>query len=360
MKKLKGRNDTMPDITSAPIQKYFIGSNTSRGFINCCDEVFSSLSRIYIIKGGPGTGKSTFMRKIAEHAEGQGKTVIYYYCSSDPDSLDAIVISDSGIAITDGTSPHIFEAKYPGAKEEYLNFGEFWNSGFLSLCFPKIEEYGALKSKCFSLAYRYLSISESVRKERESVLSSCFDFKKAEGAVSRLMRDIGTGKDFLLEERQISSFGMKGITYLHTYSDMSERVLAIRDKRDVYPFIFDMILKKAEEQKLKTYISRDHICRTEAIMFPEKKTCIILLPENDKCDKVINTERFIIAHKYAENRRRLRFLHSLEGELTDCALSELSEAKDVHFLLEDIYSEAMDFEALSHMTKAFSHKLLGK
>ena len=360
MKKLKGRNDTMPDITSAPIQKYFIGSNTSRGFINCCDGAFLTLSRIYIIKGGPGTGKSTFMRKIAEHAERQGKTVIYYYCSSDPDSLDAVEIPDLGIAITDGTSPHIFEAKYPGAKEEYLNFGEFWNSGFLSLCFPKIEEYGALKNKCFSLAYRYLSFSESVRKERESVLSSCFDFKKAEGAVSRLMRDIGSGKGFSLEERQISSFGMKGISRFNTYSDMSERVVAIRDKRDVYPFILDMIVNKAEEQSLRTYISRDHLFRTEAIMFPEKKVCITFIGENGDCDKIINTERFIIAQKYAENRRRLRFLHSLEEKLTDCALSELSEAKKVHFLLENIYSEAMDFEALSHMTQAFSNKLFGK
>lgn len=360
MKKLKGRNDTMPDITSAPMQKYFIGANTSRGFINCCDGAFSKLSRIYIIKGGPGTGKSTFMKKIAGYAEEHGKTPIYYYCSSDPDSLDAIVIPDAGIAITDGTSPHIFEAKYPGAKEEYLNFGEFWNGGFLSLCFSKIEEYSKIKSKCFSSSYRYLSISESVRNERESVLSQCFDNKKAEGAVSRLMRDIGTGKGFTDESRQISSFGMKGRAKFDTYSYLCEKVVGIRDKRGASPFIFDAILKKAEEQGLMTYISKDNLCRTEAVMFPEKKTCIILLCEDDECDKVINTERFMIAQRYSENRRRLRFLLSLEEELTGCALSELEAARDAHFSLENIYSEAMDFEALSHMTKAFSHKLFGK
>lgn len=36
-----------------------------------------------------------------------------YYCSSDPDSLDAVVFRKIKAIIVDGTSPHVFEPDYP-------------------------------------------------------------------------------------------------------------------------------------------------------------------------------------------------------------------------------------------------------
>ena len=49
-------------------QSYYIGANTSLGFVNCADERLRGLSKLYVIKGGPGTGKSTFMKEIASRA----------------------------------------------------------------------------------------------------------------------------------------------------------------------------------------------------------------------------------------------------------------------------------------------------
>ena len=70
---------------------------------------------IFIIKGGPGTGKSRFMNEIAADAEQNGHRVRYYYCSSDTASLDAITIPSRGIAVLDGTAPHLTDPVYPGA-----------------------------------------------------------------------------------------------------------------------------------------------------------------------------------------------------------------------------------------------------
>ena len=46
------------------MEKYFAAANTESGFFSLFDEVFSPehLRRIYILKGGPGTGKSTHTR----------------------------------------------------------------------------------------------------------------------------------------------------------------------------------------------------------------------------------------------------------------------------------------------------------
>ncbi len=345
----------MPESPTVRTQKYFIGANTSRGFINYSDGIFADLKKVYIIKGGPGTGKSTFMKRFALRAEGMGHDTVYYYCSSDPDSLDAVVITDLGIAVTDGTSPHICEASFPGAKEEYLNFGEFWNSEFLALCRDRIEEESRAKGRCFSSLYKYLSIADSVRTERETILLSCYDGGKADKAIGRIMKSIGRGGGFSLIPRQISSFGMKGMTELDTYSSLCENVIAVKDRRGVSPFIFASIIKKAEEAGLMTFVSYDCLCRINAVMLPEKSTCILCL---DDGERVINTERFVINSRLTENRRRLRFLRSLEDEIIDCALGELRSAKEHHFMLEGIYREAMDFEALKAMSEKFISEVI--
>ena len=60
-------------------QKYnarFLGANTPEGFISLFDELYDPAEdwRAYIIKGGPGTGKSRLMRRVADELEQAGYT----------------------------------------------------------------------------------------------------------------------------------------------------------------------------------------------------------------------------------------------------------------------------------------------
>jgi hypothetical protein len=344
----------MPNSEAVRTKKYFIGANTSRGFINYGDSIFSDLKKLYVIKGGPGTGKSTFMKLFASEAEKKGYETEYYYCSSDPTWLDGVVVPKLGVGITDGTPPHTFEARYPGAKEEYLNLGEFWNGEFLSLCRERIEEIGSEKGRLFSSAYKYLAVAESVRNERERALKYCYESEKAEKAINRFMKTVGNGKRYSLMPRQISAFSMNGERALDTYESECEQVVYVKDKRGISPFIFDGLLKKAEEQKLTTCVSYDCLCRPNGIMFPEKSVAVLV----GNGDRVINTERFVNSLKLGEIRKKLRFLNALENELKDCALDELAQAKRSHFALEDIYKEAMDFRSLEKMEEAFISKII--
>ena len=48
------------------IRKMFPGSNSAYGFYSFYDQIIEdSATRIFVIKGGPGVGKSTFMQNIA-------------------------------------------------------------------------------------------------------------------------------------------------------------------------------------------------------------------------------------------------------------------------------------------------------
>ncbi len=89
------------------LKKLFPGGNTSQGFYSYYDYVISpNATRIFIIKGGPGVGKSSLMRSIGETMLERGYDVEYHCCSSDNGSLDGVCIPQIGVALIDGTAPH--------------------------------------------------------------------------------------------------------------------------------------------------------------------------------------------------------------------------------------------------------------
>lgn len=91
----------------------FLGVNSEAGFYSLFEDFINKRSRVYVIKGGPGTGKSTLMRSIGKQAEQRGLEVEYLHCSSDPASLDGIFVKELGACMVDGTPPHVLEPPYP-------------------------------------------------------------------------------------------------------------------------------------------------------------------------------------------------------------------------------------------------------
>jgi len=94
----------------------FAGNNSDNGFFSYFDQIMKpdKARRIYILKGGPGVGKSTFMKKFALVMLDKGYFVEYIHCSSDNESLDGIVIPELSIAFVDGTAPHTIDPIIPG------------------------------------------------------------------------------------------------------------------------------------------------------------------------------------------------------------------------------------------------------
>ena len=111
-------------------ETYFAGANTKRGFVSAYPAFIDEtvLTRVYVLKGGSGTGKSSLMKKCAERAVANGSSVTMLLCSSDPSSADAVILKGEhgAAAILDGTAPHITDPLFPGAVSEIVNLGEFW------------------------------------------------------------------------------------------------------------------------------------------------------------------------------------------------------------------------------------------
>lgn len=114
----------------------FFGTNTIDGIVNEVPHLISSLDRVYHIKGRAGTGKSTFMKKIANACLAHGLDIELYRCSFDSNSIDMVLVPYLNICLFDSTDPHEFQptdltreevidlyeiAVTPGTDEKYQN-----------------------------------------------------------------------------------------------------------------------------------------------------------------------------------------------------------------------------------------------
>lgn len=99
------------------------------GFYGLYDQLLDArLYDLIILKGTPGCGKSTFMRRAAAALEERGLETVYIHCSGDPDSLDGVIAPAIRTAIVDGTAPHVLEPRYALAHERYVDLSQCCDS----------------------------------------------------------------------------------------------------------------------------------------------------------------------------------------------------------------------------------------
>ena len=173
------------------IQRYFLGGNSCQGFLSLYDgfppdpEAF-----LHIIKGGPGTGKSSFMRRIARRAAERGLDVQLVLCSGDPDSLDGVYLPALRAAWVDGTAPHTVDARHFGVDSDYVNLGRFCRTPLSEEDGSRVrrltEEYRA----CYEQAYETLRRAKELHDELEAVYRPYMDFAALDAYTDETLRKL--------------------------------------------------------------------------------------------------------------------------------------------------------------------------
>ena len=339
--------------------RYFAASNSSMGFCSYYENVFSTdkYSRIYVVKGGSGTGKSFFMKYVAKVAEQRGFHVIYIYCSSDAESLDGIIIDEIGIAVLDGTAPHVYEARVLGAVEIMVDLGQFLDVGMLKRSRGVIEGILNEKQSGFKRAYEYLDAYHSLSKNMEALIRPCIKYEKMKKFLSRFEESVESGCD-REEHLLVRSIGMRGIFSFDTYYKRAEIYYGINDYFDTAHFMMGEIYRTFRDKKVDLTVSNDAIIpkRLNAIRV-NKNGLTFEVANGGENDRVINMKRFVDTDKLTKIRQEYRAISRVRDSVLDLALAEFEKIKKYHFILEEIYGSAMNFTAKEEFTREFCDKI---
>lgn len=336
----------------------FLSANTPEGFFSYFNE-FASDKDNYIIKGGPGTGKSGLMKKVASKALREGYFVEYVYCSSDPDSLDAVYVPEKGFFIADGTPPHVLEPKFPGACGGMINMGECWDDAVLRRAKDDVKSLNGEISETYARAYRYLSAASSAFKDICQDAQKYIIADKSEKFISNLIartipkRHGPAGNVF---RRFLSGVTPKGfLTFKDTIYTLCSRVIPFSDSYCISPMFIERIISAAVDAGYDVYEFHSPICPERAVhvAIPDLDTAFVT--SNKFCSfdpqgaRSINIKRFLNPD-IAATAARIRFDNKLMGRCIDRALAELKRAKSLHDDLEEIYISAMDYGKVDSLT----------
>lgn len=318
-------------------QTFFLAANSGQGFWSLYDGFPDETQFLHIIKGGPGTGKSGFMRRIREEAQARGYDTESVLCSGDPDSLDALSIPALGLSWVDGTAPHVREPRVFGVDADYVNLGRF--------CRLPLEEGERLRARALTRAYRerydaayqLLAAAEALEKAEELRDAAVLE-EETERARQLLGAFPDREGDCRRERRFLSAISAKGLLSLsETVSTLCKQIYCLRGGGAVLETAAAIAAKKCGRVILCPSPLRPR--QLEAVLLPELSVALLAAP----------------AALPVPKGERLQSSAALS-----LAVEELAAAKRLHDKLEAVYRPHMDFAALTAYADDYVNSLFAE
>jgi hypothetical protein len=322
-------------------RKYFAASNTEAGFVSYFAENFRKRAdRSYIIKGGPGTGKSRLMREMGEAWEGAGGDVEYYYCSSDPASLDGLYVVAGGerIAVMDGTAPHSEDIVNAGIVDNIIDLGRFWDAKILRQRRRDIETFGAEKKRAYTAAYRALASYGSALRAADALAESCIDKAAIEDEAAKIAVNLKKEKMLL---SPISAVGMRGYVSFDSFRESAGLTLSVSDTRGygLSYLYFDALVRAVGSCRIAPH----PILTGRYSGLLSGSVAVVEATLTDRGEKVIDISDFVDRSLYLPIKERVEKLRLAADTMLEEAMTSFKEAGAAHMKIEEIFATAMDF-----------------
>ena len=334
------------------IKRMFPGGNTSEGFFSYHKYITNNIhKKKFILKGGPGSGKSTIMTEIGDEMLEKGYSIEYHHCPSDRYSVDGIVVQELGIAILDGTAPHIIDPELPGIMDEIIDLGRYIDSEKLMENKDIIINAKSGNKNCYRRTYSYFRAARQILNQIIEENSECVDFKSRNRMILDLIAEIYStegDKNLLGGERHLfgSAFTPSGfVDYTDALLEGLERVYFVTG--DYGTGKSTLLGKVYENGKIRGYYIEVY-----HDPFIPQKINTVLIPElnigfttstmiGDNYFKKINLDEYFNISRKNEND------YKAYKELIDLGISNLSNAKANHDILEKYYHLAIDFDGVN-------------
>lgn len=358
------------------VRHLYPGGNTCQGFYSFYNFMAGpEVKRKLVLKGGPGVGKSTFMKKIGQGFVDLGIDVEYHWCSSDNDSLDGLVIGQQEICILDGTAPHVVDPVFPGAVDEIVNLGRYWNRSQIREHRPDVLSLSARVSACFERAYLRLREAGTTYAEWSSFLHEARDQVAVKRNILALAEDFAQGANYSplgsrhLFAAAITPGGVK--TTVESLVDESFNYFGVKGSpgsgvKDLFRHTARLLdLRNAHAEFFHNPLNPQYI---DLIILPEQKVVMLDLSPNPvdyggklhalKFKRWLDFDQFASGTMLEEQRDAVEVCRDQLTINIDGAVAYIQKAKEYHDRLETFYVPAMDFEAVDTLRTGLFDELL--
>lgn len=347
----------------------FAGNNTSKGFFSYFDNLIKAdeAKHIYILKGGPGVGKSTFMKKIALKMLEEGYSAEYIHCSSDNESLDGIIIPELKIALIDGTAPHTIDPVIPGAVDEIVNLGIYLDSYQLEKHKTKIIQLLQNISRIYKSAFRYLEAACIVSEEINSICDQYIDSMKFNEMCIQAIEKMFPENAICIKPGNIRKLFSESYTssgYINYTPSLCQgkKIWAVVGENTNYSSKF--LNRMAEEAVRRGY---DIECyyrplTPESIqhIYVPQMNLMIISAENhmsNSYDEVFDLHLIMDSGNFKTRISEIENNLHLYDLLVKNALEKLSDTKKMHDLLEVFYVNSMNFKGVDECFESILSQL---
>ncbi len=348
-------------VFQAPV-RFFLGATTPQGFVGFAEELYDPSDgwQAYLIKSGPGTGKSTLMRRVYDRMTALSVETEAFCCSSDPSSLDGVVVPALRMCLLDATAPHVVEPKFWGAVEQLVPLSICSDEALLHRQSAEIqqvtEENRALHAQC----RRYVTAAGALLRENYRLGEAALDKDKVQRTARRIARQEleaagGTGR---LQRRFLSALTPEGLLlFQETLQALCPRIYAIEDDYGASAsLLLSEIAAYARERDVAGILCPSPLAPEqgpEHLLFPSVGVGFTTSSPLHRADypvfRRIHATRFSDVDVLRAKRQTAAFHRRAVGELLAQAQTLSAEAKAVHDRMEAFSAAAMDWDAAQAM-----------
>lgn len=359
------------------LRKMFPGANTSQGFFSFYDHIIApNCTRIIVIKGGPGVGKSSMMKAIGLAMQEKGFDIEHHCCSSDNGSIDGVVIPAIGVALMDGTAPHIVDPKNPGAVDEIIHLGDNWNEAKLRAVKDDILQCNRRVGRLFKMAYSHIKEAKVAHDEWESYITESMSWGEVNRVSIQLREKIFTGvapdygrqaKIRRLFANAVTPQGL--VNYVHTLLAEYDHIYSVAGEPGTgKSTILEAVAKTAYEKGLDTEVFHCTLDpqKIDLVLIPALGKAVISGSELLKVDLAnmnkrvvtINLNDFIEHNVLSQYSSEIAAATKRFWDVFNRAASFVSKAKAIHDDMENFYIPAMDFAAINERKDQLIQRIL--
>ena len=352
------------------MEHFFFGGVTPNGFSTQLTQLINSKEYYtYILKGGPGTGKSQMMKKIAERFS-KKENVTCFYCSSDPESLDAVMLHTSKVIVVDGTPPHVSEPRFPGVCQEVVALGQCWDKAILQENRQGIIKATELNKSLMAGASNYNKALGLICDDTYACAEEFADRQRIEEAAQNFCdklfqnreRRTGRGKQTI---RQLSVMTRYGYTTHQEAAESCSKLYILDDKLFAASCMFiEFAAAWAMEHGYDTKLSPCLLSGrpiSEHLLIDEISTVLMTSNPltriaNEKAEH-IDCSIFYDQDRMQPYGKHFAANHSLIDTIADASRGIFEDAKLVHDEMEEYYKKAMDHDALNSICEKICEEI---